>query len=161
MLDGGFARWIAEQRPTSAGVESRARRAFSGSPREQMVARTSDIASVGEFGGLLVDARAPERYRGDVEPIDPVAGHIPSAVNYFYMRNLAQGRFLRPEELREVWQQLLGDRSAAQVVSYCGSGVTACHNLLALECAGLEGARLYPGSWSEWVADPERPVERG
>jgi thiosulfate/3-mercaptopyruvate sulfurtransferase len=160
VLDGGFAQWTAEQRPTSAGVETRSARVFSGSPNAAMVAGTGEIMSIGQAGGILVDARAPERYRGDVEPIDPVAGHIPSAANYFYMQNLADGHFRSPEELRAQWQLTIGDRKAEQVVTYCGSGVTACHNLLALQHAGWSGARLYAGSWSEWVADPNRPVER-
>jgi thiosulfate/3-mercaptopyruvate sulfurtransferase len=161
VLDGGFALWMAEQRPTSTGNESRARREFIGSPHPEMTVGTADIPSVTQSGGRLVDARAPERYRGDVEPIDPVAGHIPSALNYFYMQNLHGGRFLPPDTLREQWRPVLGDGGADRVVSYCGSGVTACHNILALEHAGLTGARLYPGSWSEWVADEQRAVERG
>jgi thiosulfate/3-mercaptopyruvate sulfurtransferase len=161
VLDGGFAQWTAEQRPTAAGVETRSARVFSGAPNAAMVAGTGEIMSVSKSGGILVDARAAERYRGDVEPIDPVAGHIPSAVNYFYMQNLADGRFRSPEELRAQWRAAIGNRKADQVVSYCGSGVTACHNVLALEHAGWTGARLYAGSWSEWVSDAERPVERG
>jgi thiosulfate/3-mercaptopyruvate sulfurtransferase len=111
---------------------------------------------------LLVDARGRERFRGDVEPIDKVAGHIPGAVNRPYTDNLtADGRFKPVRELRAEFAALLGDRVPSVVVHTCGSGVTACHNLLAMEHAGLGGARLYPGSWSEWSADPARPIARG
>jgi thiosulfate/3-mercaptopyruvate sulfurtransferase len=127
-----------------------------------MTVAASDVrALAGTAGVRIVDARAPERYRGDVEPLDPVAGHIPGAVNHFFQRNLADGRFRTPDGLRDGFRESLGDVTADHVVCYCGSGVTACHNLLALEHAGMSGARLYPGSWSEWVADPTRPVERG
>jgi thiosulfate/3-mercaptopyruvate sulfurtransferase len=110
---------------------------------------------------LLVDARAPERFIGTVEPIDPVAGHVPGAVNHPFAANLREdGRFLPRAELRKRWLERLGDRDPEKVIAMCGSGVTACHNLLALELAGLPGAKLYAGSWSEWIRDPERPVER-
>jgi thiosulfate/3-mercaptopyruvate sulfurtransferase len=107
----------------------------------------------------LIDARAPERYRGDNEPIDKKAGHIPGAANHFYQANLdEQGLFRTPEQLREGLKDAIGETPADHVVCYCGSGVTACHNLLALEHAGIKGAKLYAGSWSEWSADPSRPV---
>lgn len=161
VLDGGMAKWMAEQRATSSGVESREARVFSGEPDDRMLVRPSEVAVIAASADArLVDARAPERYRGDVEPIDPVAGHIPGAMNYFYMRNLSDGCFLSPEGLRERWRASLGDVPADRVVCYCGSGVTACHDVLALEHAGLRGSRLYPGSWSEWIADPNRPVAR-
>ncbi len=119
-------------------------------------------AALAAGGTQVVDARAPERYRGDVEPLDPVAGHIPGAVNRFFRDNLAEdGRFRTPQELRAAFQALLGDRAPTDLVHQCGSGVTACHNVLAMEVAGLAGSRLYPGSWSEWCADPRRPVARG
>jgi thiosulfate/3-mercaptopyruvate sulfurtransferase len=108
----------------------------------------------------IVDARSPERYRGESEPIDRVAGHIPGAVNYFYKANLsADGTFRTPEEIRSAAKETLGDVSPDRIINYCGSGVTACHNLLAFEHAGLHGGKLYPGSWSEWSSDPSRPVE--
>jgi len=122
----------------------------------------ADTLAAGLGGLRLIDARAAERFRGDVEPLDPVAGHIPGALNRPFKDNLdAEGRFLRPEALREAFLPLLGGRPASEVVHQCGSGVTACHNLLAMEAAGLSGAALYPGSWSEWCADPARPVARG
>ena len=108
---------------------------------------------------LLVDARAADRFAGRIEPMDPVAGHIPGALNRFYGNNLRPDcRFKPAEVLREEFLELLDGQDAGLVVHQCGSGVTACHNLLAMEHAGLAGARLYAGSWSEWVADPKRPV---
>jgi len=110
----------------------------------------------------LIDARTPERYRGEQEPIDPVAGHIPGALNRPFQLNLdSQGLFLSPETLRNQFKQLLGNKAPEQVVHYCGSGVTGCHNLLAMEHAGLTGSKLYAGSWSEWIRDKNRPVARG
>jgi thiosulfate/3-mercaptopyruvate sulfurtransferase len=162
VLDGGFAKWIAETRPTTAGEERARPREFSGSPRVHMIADASEVARlVGRSDSLLLDARAPERYRGDLEPIDRVPGHIPGAVNYHFMRNIGEhGGFRSAEALRRDLQQALGQTPAGRVVCYCGSGVTACQNLLALEHAGLHGSRLYPGSWSEWSSDPSRAVER-
>ena len=111
---------------------------------------------------LVIDARAPERWRGDTEPLDPVGGHIPGAVNRPLQLNLRpDGRFKPAEVLREEFTALLAGRNPASVVHSCGSGVSACHNLLAMEHAGLAGASLYPGSWSEWCADPARPIARG
>ena len=157
VLDGGYARWTAEGRSTTSGVERRQECVFRGAPNNGMVASIADVSAAPP----LLDARAPERYRGDVEPIDRVAGHIPGARNHFYKDNLADdGTFRAPAELRAMFARSLGDTASEDLVCYCGSGVTACHNLLALEHAGLHGARLYPGSWSEWSSDPARPVER-
>jgi thiosulfate/3-mercaptopyruvate sulfurtransferase len=109
----------------------------------------------------VLDARAPERFRGDTEPLDAVAGHIPGALNRFFKLNLQpDGRFKSAEALRAELAPLLAGSDAAQLVQQCGSGVTACHNLLAFEHAGFPGSPLYPGSWSEWCADPARPVAR-
>jgi thiosulfate/3-mercaptopyruvate sulfurtransferase len=156
VLDGGFAQWTG---PTGTGVEHHAPREFVGMPRDEMLVDAKDVLSP-EW--RLIDARAPERYRGDVEPIDKVAGHIPGAVNHFYKHNLDEaGRFLPPGELRGHLAAAIGDAPPAHVVNYCGSGVTACHNVLALEHAGLPGSRLYAGSWSEWSSDPSRPVAKG
>ncbi len=120
------------------------------------VARSLDTT-----GLTLVDARAPERYRGETEPMDPVAGHIPGAWNRFYGSNLnPDGTFKPADVLRREFADLLGATPLDRVVHYCGSGVTACHNLLAMEVAGLPGTRIYPGSWSEWCADSARPVAR-
>jgi thiosulfate/3-mercaptopyruvate sulfurtransferase len=111
---------------------------------------------------LLVDARAPDRFAGQNETIDPVAGHIPGARNHPFASNLdPHGKFLSPPELRSRWETTLQESASERTIAMCGSGVTACHNLLAMEIAGLPGARLYAGSWSEWIRDPARPVARG
>lgn len=157
VLDGGFAKWTAEGRATRSGVEHRLARSFRAAPNAAMIVSADEI----DAGTALLDARAPERYRGEVEPLDRVAGHIPGARNHFYKANLtADGIFREPGELRGLLQESVGSTAPERLVCYCGSGVTACHNLLALEHAGLHGARLYPGSWSEWSSDPLRPVER-
>jgi|RhiMethySRZTD1v2_1073278.scaffolds.fasta_scaffold35495_2 thiosulfate/3-mercaptopyruvate sulfurtransferase len=163
VLDGGFKKWITEGRPTATGVETRERKRFVGTPRVEMTADAKQVESlVRHADWRLVDARAPERFRGETEPIDRTPGHIPGAANHFYQTNLDdQGIFRSPEELRDDWREVLGTVTPSHIVCYCGSGVTACHNLLALEHAGLKGAKLYPGSWSEWSSDPSRPVERG
>jgi thiosulfate/3-mercaptopyruvate sulfurtransferase len=163
VLDGGFNKWMAEGRPTATGAEPREPKTFVGTPREEMRVDAQQVASVMRHADWrLVDARAPERFRGETEPIDRTPGHIPGAANHFFQTNLDQhGIFRTPEDLREDWRDVVGTVAFDHIVCYCGSGVTACHNLLALEHAGLKGARLYPGSWSEWSADPSRPVERG
>jgi thiosulfate/3-mercaptopyruvate sulfurtransferase len=163
VLDGGFAKWIAEGRPTRRGVDARPPRQFTGRPRADMAVDVATVASrVGARDWRLVDARAPERYRGEKEPIDRTPGHIPSAANHFYGVNLAaDNTFKTPEALRAQFASSLGATAADHVICYCGSGVTACHNLLAMEHAGIHGAKLYAGSWSEWSADPARPVEKG
>ena len=163
VLDGGFAKWKAEGRTTTSGAEPRQPREFIGAPRADMSVGVDQVVTqVGSPEWQLVDARAPERFRGDSEPIDKKPGHIPGAVNHFFQWNLDEGGLFRtPEQLRARVKESVGDVAADRLVCYCGSGVTACHNLLALEHAGLTGARLYAGSWSEWSADPARPVERG
>jgi thiosulfate/3-mercaptopyruvate sulfurtransferase len=163
VLDGGLKKWKAEGRPTESGEVTRAPREFTGSPRAEMAVDVDTVAShLGASGPLLVDARAAERYRGDSEPIDKVGGHIPGAKNHFFQWNLdEQGLFRTPEELRAKIGASIGDVPADRIVCYCGSGVTACHNLLAFEHAGISGAKLYAGSWSEWSSDPMRPVEKG
>jgi thiosulfate/3-mercaptopyruvate sulfurtransferase len=162
VLDGGFAKWVAEGRPVSAEIAARPQSTFTGEPHDAMLVDAADVQTFLHGPNIrLVDARAPERYRGDVEPLDPVAGHIPGARNHFFQRNLQNGQFRTPEDLRASFRESIGDVEGKDVVCYCGSGVTACHNLLALERAGISGARLYAGSWSEWVADRSRPVERG
>ena len=168
VLDGGFKAWTRAGAELQSGVVESAALA-PGAPR--FAPRVDLRAVVGSAeverdsparAGLLVDARAPERYDGIVEPIDAVAGHVPGAVNHPFSENLdADGRFLPPGELRRRWQERLAGNEAGAVVAMCGSGVTACHNLLSLEIAGLPGARLYAGSWSEWIRDPRRPVARG
>jgi thiosulfate/3-mercaptopyruvate sulfurtransferase len=129
---------------------------------EQPLVVDDVAAAIGDRERLLIDARAPERYEGRIEPIDRVPGHIPGAVNHFFKGNVTeQGLMLPPDTLRENFARVLGGKDPTQVIAYCGSGVTACHNLLAMAHAGLHGARLYPGSWSEWSSDPSRPIEKG
>ena len=154
VLDGGLRGWREEGGPLEAGAATLPTPGkFSARPRQ------GDAAESDAFGGsLLLDARAPERYRGEVEPIDPVAGHIPGAGNLPFAELAPGGRFLPPGELRARFEAA-GAAPERELVAYCGSGVTACVLLLAAEVAGLEGARLYPGSWSEW-SGRGLPVER-
>jgi thiosulfate/3-mercaptopyruvate sulfurtransferase len=163
VLDGGLRKWVLEKRPTTSDDEPRAPRVFIPDVRRSFVATLSEVAAaVGQANKRLLDARAPERFRGDVEPIDKAAGHIPGAANYHFMANLDEtGVFRSRDALRTQLAGALGGVPADQTIAYCGSGVTACHNLLALEHAGLRGAKLYPGSWSEWSSDPARPIEKG
>ncbi len=160
LLDGGFPLWAKEGRPLSSEVPPARKGTFM--PRPHLGA-TVDTPFVERFHVSadikLVDARAPERYQGLTEPLDPVAGHIPGAVNRFWKMNLnPDGTFKSFPQLRAEFDEFLGSADPARVVHMCGSGVTACHNLFAMELAGLPSGRLYPGSWSEWCSDPARPV---
>ena len=166
VLDGGYAKWMREGRPVTPDLPADVLDYPAATFTPRGAASTLDapqiVANLTTRSRLLVDGRARERYRGDVEPLDPVAGHIPGALNRPYSDNLdAEGTFKPAATLNAEFATLLAGRSPADVVHYCGSGVSACHNLLAMEHAGLAGARLYPGSWSEWCADPEHPVARG
>lgn len=163
VLDGGLRRWIALGLPVDTSVPERDPGDFSASPRPDMqVDAAGVLARLADPSTLLLDARAPERYRGEVEPIDAVAGHVPGAVNHPFTTSIGEdGRLLPADELRVAFTRRLGDVPADRAIAMCGSGVTACHLLLAMEHAGLPGARLYPGSWSEWSRDPSRPVARG
>jgi thiosulfate/3-mercaptopyruvate sulfurtransferase len=164
VLDGGFRAWRAAGYPVTA--EMPARKALgtlsARSPLATRVTVQELLNDQPRRERLVIDARAPERWRGDTEPLDPVGGHIPGALNRPLQLNLRpDGRFKPAEVLREEFTALLSGKNPATVVHSCGSGVSACHNLLAMEHAGLAGASLYPGSWSEWCADPTRPVARG
>jgi thiosulfate/3-mercaptopyruvate sulfurtransferase len=163
VLDGGSRAWTAHGGALEFGDAEVREEQFTARLRLQSVVSTAEIErDLHHPGTLLVDARAPERFAGIVEPIDPVAGHVPGAVNHPLTLNLeADGRFLPAAELRRRWQERLAGRDARNVVAMCGSGVTACHNLLSLEAAGLRGGKLYAGSWSEWIRDPSRPIARG
>lgn len=160
VLDGGIGAWIETGGPLRSGEESRPPRRFAARPHPEQIAEAAEIERTLEDPALvLIDSRAPDRYRGEVETIDPVAGHIPGARNRPWEANLdARGRMLPPMALRPAFERLLGGAAPESAVVYCGSGVTACQNLLAMASAGLPGARLYPGSWSEWCADARRPV---
>lgn len=162
VLDGAANAWAEARLPLdTATVIPRSAPPYP--LRESLVTSVDADTLQARLGKVrLIDARAPERFRGDVEPLDPVAGHIPGALNRPFTQNLgSNGRFKPAARLREEFAPLLAGRPAAEVVHQCGSGVTACHNLLAMEAAGLSGAALYPGSWSEWCADPARPVAKG
>ncbi len=165
VLDGGIAAWTAAGFPSERGDPQPMRPGAPllaiRPPRVHAVALDDVERGLGGTRQLLVDARAAERYRGEREPIDPVAGHIPGAVNRPAADNLVAGRFKPAGLLAAQWQALLGRHAVDDLVVYCGSGVTACHHLLALAHAGMPGARLYAGSWSEWCRDPARPVARG
>ncbi len=162
VLDGGLAGWKRSKRGLEEAVPAVARRDFVPRPRDLAVSTAQVLAALDSPSMLILDARSPERFRGENETLDPVGGHIPGAVNRFYFDNLDDaGCFFKPaDELRAEFDSILGGRSPSAVVQQCGSGVTACHNLLAMELAGLSGSRLYPGSWSEWCADPARPAAR-
>lgn len=164
VLDGGVAAWTAlghtlqteSSQPTFGKVEVRPALTRQVDVKQVL----ANLNASAEHAFQVVDARAADRFRGENETIDPVGGHIPGAVNRFFKDNLeANGLFKTPQQLREEWLSKIGDSQSA--VMQCGSGVTACHNLLALEVAGLSGAALYPGSWSEWCADASRPVATG
>lgn len=163
LLDGGIPAWRREGLPVETAVPPP--RAGQFEPRP-MLGATTDIHYVAAFRGSptvrIVDARGAERFSGAAETIDPVGGHIPGAVNRFWKQNLDEnGLFKPPAQLRQEFLALLGEATPSLAVHQCGSGVTACHNLFAMELAGLGGSRLYPGSWSEWCADPLRPVAKG
>jgi thiosulfate/3-mercaptopyruvate sulfurtransferase len=165
LLDGGYAKWTKECQPVRSGEEvALPAPLMSGlqfDPNSLVNVAQVEIAAY-DPSYRLIDARAPERFQGLVEPIDRVAGHIPGAVNRFYGLNLnPQGMFKSSDELRWEFLSLLGDTPASQAVVYCGSGVTSCHHIVALQHAGLPEARVYVGSWSEWSRDPSRPIATG
>ena len=153
LMDGGIEKWVREGRAVTTNVDTPAAATFT--PREAATTASADEVAEELQGGaqVLVDARAPERFRGETEPLDPIAGHIPGALNRPWGSNVNADGTLKPADaLRNEFAMLLGDTPLDEIVHYCGSGVSACHNLLAMEVAGLPGTRLYPGSWSEWCA---------
>jgi thiosulfate/3-mercaptopyruvate sulfurtransferase len=163
LLDGGWPHWLAAAGPTSAEVPHHAPGTFTARPSLMPLATATDVlASVRAGERRLFDARLAERYRGEQEPIDPVAGHIPGARNRSWQLNLnADQTFKPPAMLRAEWDAALQGMPPALVIHQCGSGVTSCHSIFAMELAGLPGSSLYAGSWSEWIADPARPVGTG
>ncbi len=163
VLNGGFPHWVAESRPVTTEVLTLQPREFQPHVRPEMLATAEDVlAHFGDLSYRLVDSRAPGRYRGEEEPLDPVAGHIPGALSYHFARNLqADETFELKPILRGRFQALLDDVPAERTIFYCGSGVTGAHNVLAVAYAGLGMAQLYAGSWSHWITDPERPIVQG
>ena len=161
VLDGGWKAWLDAKLPFASQAPVITAGDFRGAARAITVDADFVLRRIGQASGVVVDARSPDRFRGENETLDPVGGHIPGARNRFFKDNLAaDGHFKPPAELRAEFEVLLSATTPQDVVHQCGSGVTACHNLLAMEIAGLTGSKLYPGSWSEWCSDPRRPVAR-
>jgi thiosulfate/3-mercaptopyruvate sulfurtransferase len=162
VLDGGFAKWTREGRPVTADVPAAGTATFAIRGVGRTVPTDEVLASLANRSLTLVDARGADRFRGEVEPFDPVKGHIPGALNRPFTQNLEpDGTFKSPAALRAEFAAIVGGAPASETVHLCGSGVSACVNILAMEIAGLTGTQLYPGSWSEWVADRTRPVATG
>jgi len=164
LLDGGFAAWLREGRSTSAGSEALLPAPYRARPRDELVITTSELVEVGaNLGQLrLVDARDSSRFRGEVEPIDPVAGHIPGSVNLPLTRSVNDdGTWKKADQLETLWRDVLGTDKSKPWAVMCGSGVTACHLALSAMEVGYVEPRLYVGSWSEWITDPSRPVAVG
>ena len=161
VLNGGWTRWTALGLPVDDRVPAAKPAAYAATFDTQRLLDADAVQRHLAAGGLLVDARAAERFRGEVEPIDPVAGHVPGAVNRPYASNLADGRFKPAARLHAEFDALLDGRAADEMVTMCGSGITACHHLLAMVHAGLPGAKLFTGSWSGWIGDRSRPVATG
>ncbi|MES2564877.1 MAG: sulfurtransferase [Pseudomonadota bacterium] len=162
VLDGGWEAWARGGAPVTTALPSIKSATYTATSNATKAVDAAYIAAhLNDASVVVLDARSADRFRGENETLDPVAGHIPGALNRFFKLNLtADGRFRTPEALRHEFAEVLGGRPPEAVVHQCGSGVTACHNLLAMEHAGLSGSRLYPGSWSDWVSDRSRPVAR-
>lgn len=161
VLDGGWARWHALGLPAETEIRTPPRTRYQASFEAKSLLDASQVQAHLDAGGLLVDVRGAERFRGEVEPLDRVAGHVPGAQNRPYALNLSDGLFKSREQLAQEFRALLQGRDPRDVVAMCGSGVTACHQLLAMAHAGLPGAKLFTGSWSGWISDPARPVAKG
>lgn len=163
LLDGGIQRWTKQKHPLTIALPVIAAATFEAHPVKEMWVDAECIEkALGNNECLILDARSEERFSGEREPLDKVAGHIPGSVNFPFEDNLdIDSTFMSAEDLRATYLDLLNGVDPSRVVHMCGSGVTACHSLIAMEHAGLKGARLYPGSWSEWITDPSRPVETG
>ena len=161
VLDGGWKRWITLGLPVDNRVPVPITTVYRAEFDAQRILDSAQVAAALRAGDLLVDARGAARFRGDEEPLDRVAGHVPGAVNRPFTENLADGRFKSPSQLADEFRALLGDLPPNRAIAMCGSGVTACHNLLAMERAGLPGARLFAPSWSGWISDPSRKIATG
>ena len=161
VLDGGWSRWTSLGLPVSTAPRPPSATPYRAVYDLGRLCNAAQVQAHLDAGGILLDARAASRFRGEEEPLDRVAGHVPGAVNRPYADNIANGQFKSAMQLAAEFRALLGERTGSDVVAMCGSGVTACHNLLAMERAGLKGGRLYTGSWSGWISDPARPVATG
>ena len=160
VLNGGWQNWVAQKYPTEQTIKVPTPAVFLPRPNQKALVDINFIAeNFANSAYLLVDSRSAERYRGEQEPIDPVAGHIPKAASAPFLENLgSDGLFLAEDKLKERFDHLLKGQALEDTIFYCGSGVTACHNLLALHSIGRENAKLFPGSWSEWITDRQRPI---
>jgi len=163
LLDGGLPKWLKEKRPMTADLPSIAPAKFVAQLHNELQASAAEVDNARqERCRLVIDARPEQRYTGEREPLDKVAGHIPGSVNWVFDENLDfDGTYLPADDLKEAYLKLLNGVNPEGVIHTCGSGVTACHNMLAMEIAGLAGGKLYAGSWSEWIIDPSRPVATG
>jgi len=163
VLDGGLKNWLAQDRTLTTEIIEPVRKEFAVDFNPDQLITVNQVSkNIEEKNFSLLDARAAPRYRGEVEPIDPIAGHVPNALNRDFTMNLDEhGLFLSADELKQQFEPIVDQAPNQQVVHMCGSGVTACHNMLAMEIAGLSGSKLYLGSWSEWIADPSRPLATG
>ncbi|MEM6805123.1 MAG: sulfurtransferase [Bacteroidota bacterium] len=162
VLNGGLQAWEAAGHDLSTEIPQVPKGNISLNMQEGVAVNVKEVEEKSKSGqGILIDARAAMRYKGEMEPIDPVAGHIPRAISAPWMENLGEDKhFLSAAELKARFEGILGEHAPSESICYCGSGVTACHNLLAMEYAGLTGAKLYPGSWSHWITDAGREIEK-
>ena len=159
LLDGGFPAWLKQGRELDAEIPEVHPTEFHPAQNDSLWVDSAAVLAALQQKRVIIDARAEERFTGFIEPLDKVAGHIPGSLNAPFEDNLdMRGNFLKPEELRAQYESLLHGAPPGEVIHMCGSGVTACHNLLAMELAGLPGGKLYAGSWSEWITDPSRPI---
>lgn len=160
LLDGGYPAWLQQNGDVQTATPALPQAGdFQAQLQTAFTVEADDLLNNPAL--QVIDARAAERYRGEIEPTDPIAGRIPNAINRPLTDNLHNGLFKSPEQLRHEWQAIIGERDLTTLVHSCGSGVTACHNQLAMEIAGITGSKLYAGSWSEWIRDPNRPITRG
>jgi thiosulfate/3-mercaptopyruvate sulfurtransferase len=157
ILNGGFNNWTKQKFPITADLPNIEQGNFESNIQTELVASLSSVVEISKKNdACLIDSRAANRYRGETEPLDPIAGHIPNAENYPFAENVnSDGMWKSKEEIKDRFKNL---RQEKEMIFYCGSGVTACHNLLALHYAEIADAKLYPGSWSEWIVDPKRPI---
>jgi len=162
LLNGGFERWQNEGHPVTAKLPDLTPRQFIAQPNADMLIDADAVETARQAGKIIIDARGPDRFAGQNETLDPIGGHVPSAINMPFMGNLAENKtFLSENELKDRFTQVFGQTPSEEVINMCGSGVTACHNLLAMEMIGMTDSKLYVGSWSDWITTPSRPVATG